>query len=82
MKLGNLQLNSIRIGSTAISKIFTGDTQIWPNYTDAIDPADFVFKIDTSLGDGLAQFQFDASHTGIVDYTIDWGDSSTTHVNK
>ena len=41
---------------------------------------EFIFKIDTSLGDGLNQYRFTPSHAGVINYTIDWGDSSTTVV--
>jgi hypothetical protein len=44
---------------------------------------EFIFKIDTSLGDGLAEFQFNPIHlVGSIDYIIDWGDSYTQNITS
>jgi len=77
MKIGNLDITNVKIGTTAVSKVFIGSDQVYPN-TDS----EFIFKINTSLGDGLNRYRFTPSHAGAVNYIIDWGDSSTTVVTS
>jgi len=77
MKIGNTDITNPRIGAVQINKVFIGANKIYPN-TDS----ELVFKINTSLGDGLNQYRFTPSHAGVVNYTIDWGDSSTTVVTS
>ncbi len=43
---------------------------------------DFIFKIDTSLGNGLNQYVLELTHYGVINYTVDWGDGSNTVVNS
>ena len=77
MKIGNTDITNPRIGAVQINKVFIGADKIYPN-TDS----ELVFKINTSLGDGLNRYRFTPSHAGAVNYTIDWGDSSTTVVTS
>ena len=76
MKIGNTDITNPKIGATDINKVFIGLNKVWPN----ID-SEFIFTIDTSLGDGLAEFEFNPSNGGFVDYIIDWGDSTSTNVS-
>tara|TARA_R110000772_G_scaffold265399_1_gene386801 strand:+ start:372 stop:1505 length:1134 start_codon:yes stop_codon:yes gene_type:complete len=77
MKIGNLDITNPKIGTTPINKVYIGANQVWPNIVN-----EFIFQIDTSLGDGLNTFDFNPGHytAGSIDYVIDWGDSSTTTV--
>ena len=78
MKIGNTDITNVKIGTTAVSKVFIGADQVYPN-TDS----EFIFTIDTSLGDGLSEFEFNPIHlAGSIDYVIDWGDSYTQNITS
>ncbi len=71
MKIGNNDINNVKIGSIDVNKVYIGSTKVWPNVIE-----DFIFKIDTSLGDGLSKFKFLPTCTGSADFDVDWGDGN------
>jgi len=75
MKIGNININAVKLGSTTVNKVYIGSTKVWPNIVQ-----DLIFKINTALGDGLAEFTFSPDYAGAVNYTIDWGDSQTSTI--
>jgi len=75
MKIGGIDITNPKIGTTTINKVFIGSDQVWPNIVN-----EFIFKINTALGDGLAEFTFSPDYAGAVNYTIDWGDSQTSTI--
>ena len=78
MKIGSTDITNPRIGAVQINKVFIGTDKIYPN-TDS----EFIFTINTSLGDGLSEFEFNPIHfSGSIDYTIDWGDSYTQNITS
>ena len=76
MKIGNNDINNIKIGSIDVSKVYIGNTKVWPNEIP------FIFTIDTSLGDGLSEFRFRPSTSGVVDYNVEWGDGSSSNITS
>lgn len=76
MKIGNTDINSLKIGNTSINKVYIGIDQVWPNEIP------FIFTIDTSLGDGLSEFRFRPSTSGVVDYNVEWGDGSSSNITS
>tara|TARA_R110000796_G_scaffold145863_1_gene262489 strand:+ start:259 stop:1266 length:1008 start_codon:yes stop_codon:yes gene_type:complete len=80
MKIGSTDITNPRIGAAPISKVFIGLDKVYPNVVD-----EFIFTIDTSLGDGLAEFDFNPTHYGTIDYNIKTSDGHdidvTTNTN-
>ena len=46
----------------------------------SLPPNEFIFKIDTSLGNGLTSYNFSPPTSGTINYNIDWGDYSNDTV--
>ncbi len=74
MKIGNLDITNPKIGNVEINKVYSGVNLVWERVSA------FIFQIDTSLGDGLAEFELNPTTSGVIDYTVDWGDTNTTNV--
>jgi|SaaInlV_125m_DNA_1040241.scaffolds.fasta_scaffold02731_18 hypothetical protein len=70
MKIGNLDITNPKIGTTPINKVYVGNNKVWPNIV-----SDFIFEIDTTLGDGLNTMHLKIQQNS--DIVIHWGDDST-----
>ena len=71
MKIGNININSVKLGSTTVNKVYMGSTKVWPNTVQ-----EFIFKINTALGDGLSEFKFTPTVSGTGDFDVNWGDGN------
>jgi hypothetical protein len=80
MKIGNLHITNPKIGTTPINKVFIGVDQVYPNYNCIILENEFIFQINTNLGNGLTSYNYQPPTSGTINYNIDWGDSSSNTV--
>jgi len=82
MKIGNNDINSVKLGSTTVNKVYIGSTKVFPNNNCIILEDEWIFQINTNLGNGLTSYNFSPSTSGTINYNIDWGDSSNDTVTS
>lgn len=52
------------------------------NRSVSLPPNEFIFQIDTSLGNGTNQFHFNPEYGNSVDFDVDWGDNNTQTITS
>ena len=75
MKIGGVNINNLKIGNTTVNEVFIGTNKIFPNTI-----SEYIFKINTALGNGNDTFQFTVPSGGTKDFDINFGDG--TQVNN